>query len=322
MSKIQNPKSKIRIAVIGPGGIGCLFSGLLAEAGHEVYLVDRRPERSALISRDGLILEQDGAGRTVALQAHAFPSDIEPVELIILCVKAHETAGTIRSILTLSLPDTIVLSLQNGLGNLEALESVVKGTNLFAGITTCGATVVALNLVRQAGTGATVVGSLHQNNEGAERLAQILSKSGIETSSTENTIGMLWSKLIINAAICPVSVMADLPNGELALSEKWRSLLIASAKEGARVAAARGIKLMYADPARAVLEVCQKTSENISSMLQDTRRGRNTEIMQINGAIIRAAAELGIDTPINAMLCQSVLDRERHSNRIPSIQRN
>jgi len=311
VSKIENRKSKIRIAIIGPGGIGCLFAGLLAESGHEVCLVDRRPERSSLISRNGLILECEGGARAVALQASAFPADIGPVDLIILCVKAHETAGTIKSILTLSRPETMVLSLQNGLGNLEALESIVNGENLFAGVTTCGATVVGLNHVRLGGMGATMVGSLHQNNGGARKLAQILSGAGIETAETENTDGMLWSKLIINAAICPVSVMAGLPNGDLAAAEKWRSLLVAAAEEGAKVAAALGITLMYADPVRAMLEVCRKTSKNISSMLQDVRRGRSTEITQINGALVSAAAGLGIDTPVNAMLHHAVLDREK-----------
>jgi len=305
--------SEMKIAVIGPGAIGCLFSGLLAEAGHDVCLVDRRPDRAALISREGLTIEKNGETRQIHLGAYSHPADIEPVDLIILCVKAHETAGTIPSCLALSGPQTNVLSLQNGLGNMEAVKRVVTGKNLFAGVTTHGATVIGLNHVRHAGSGSTIIGSLNHNNEGADNLAKMLSKAGIETTPAKDTLGMLWSKLIINAAICPVSVLANLPNGELVKNEKWRDLLCKAAEESGKIAAAKGIKLTFADPVKAVLEVCEKTASNISSMLQDICRGRQTEIMEINGAVLRAAAELGLDAPTNALLCQNVVELEKHS---------
>lgn len=308
----------MKTAIIGPGGIGCLFAALLAEAGHDVCLVDRRPDRAALITREGLTIEKNGETRQIHLRAYSHPADIGPVELIILCVKAHETAGAIPSILTLSGPKTEVLALQNGLGNMETIKRVMESKNLFAGVTTHGATVIGLNYLRHAGAGLTVVGPLADNQAGAERLAGILTSSGIETQSTPDTLSMLWSKLVINAAICPVSVLAGLPNGQIAENDKWRSLLCKAAEEGGKIAAAKGIKLMFADPVKAVLEVCDKTASNISSMLQDVRRGRKTEITAINGVIISAAAELGLDAPTNAMLCQSVLDFEkRNEHNLP-----
>ncbi|MDD5482510.1 MAG: 2-dehydropantoate 2-reductase [Kiritimatiellae bacterium] len=302
----------MHIAVIGPGGIGCLFSALLAEAGHEVWLVDRRPDRAALVSCDGLTIEKDGKTRRVSLRAAAQPAEAGPAELIILCVKAHETAGAMPSVAALSAPHTKVLSLQNGLGNLEALKTAVAGGNLFAGITTHGAMVIGLNHVRHAGAGPTFVGALSQNKSGAEMLAETLTGAGIETSAAANTIGMLWSKLVINAAICPVSVLAGLPNGQLVKDRRWRALMCEAAAEGAGIAAAKGIRLIFPDPAAAVLEVCEKTAGNISSMLQDVRRGRHTEITAINGAIVRAAAELSREAPTSAMLCEKVLEIEKH----------
>jgi len=303
----------MKIAVIGPGGIGCLFSGLLAEAGHDVSLIDRRPDRAALISREGLIIESRGKLRIVPLGAYAFPADLEPVELIILCVKAHETAGTMPSVMALSVPQTKVLSLQNGLGNMEAIKRVVADGNLFAGVTTHGATVIGLNHVRHAGAGSTIIGPLNHNNEGAESLAKMFSKAGIESTAEKNTAGLLWSKLVINAAICPVSALSGLANGQIIENDKWRSLLCQAAEESGKIAAAKGIKLSFADPVKAVLEVCEKTAANISSMLQDIRRGRPTEIMEINGAVLRTAAETGLDAPTNTMLYQSVIDLEKRN---------
>ena len=303
----------MKIAVIGPGGIGCLFSGLLAEAGHDVCLIDRRPDRAALITREGLMIEKNGETRQINLRAYSHPADVGPVELIILCVKAHETAGTMPSVIALFSPQTNVLSLQNGLGNMEAVKRVVTGKNLFAGVTTHGATVIGLNHIRHAGSGATMIGSLNHNHEDAENLANMLSKAGIEASSSSDTTGLLWSKLVINAAIGPVSVLSGLANGQIIENDKWRSLLCKAAEEGGKIAAAKGIKLAFADPAKAVLEVCEKTASNISSMLQDIRRGRQTEIMEINGAVLRAAAELGLDAPTNAMLCKKVVELEKRN---------
>ena len=170
-----------------------------------------------------------------------------------------------------------------------------------------------------------MIGSLNHNDESAELLAKMLTKAGIKTTSTKETLGMLWSKLIINAAICPVSVLADLTNGEIIKNDRWRSLLCKAAEESGKIAAAKGMKLSFADPAKAVLEVCEKTAFNISSMLQDIHRGRPTEIMEINGAVLRAAAELGLDTPTNAMLCQSVVDidkRVEHNCRQKTSESN
>ena len=305
----------MHIAIIGPGGMGCLFAGLLAEAGHEVGLIDRRPERADKISREGLIIESNGRARTIALRACAFPLDIgspRRIDLIILCVKAHETAGTIPSVIALSSSQTNVLSLQNGLGNLEIFKKIVSDDNLFAGISTHGTTVIDLNHILHAGSGLTMIGSLNHNNESAELLAKMFTKAGIETTSTKETLGMLWSKLIINAAICPVSVLADLTNGEIIKNDRWRSLLCKAAEEGGKIAAAKGFKLTFSDPVKAVLEVCEKTSSNISSMLQDIRRHRKTEIMEINGAVIRAATDLGIETPTNKMLLKKVVELEKY----------
>lgn len=301
----------MKIAVIGPGAIGCLFAGLLAEGRHDVHLIDRRPERSSLIVREGVMLESNGKLRKVPVQAHAFPADAGAVELIILCVKSHETAGTLQSVAALSGKGTAVISLQNGLGHLDVIRPVVEDKNLFAGITTQGATVIGLNHVRQSGTGLTFIGSLARNHEGAEKLAKTLKEAGIEAKATRDTTGMLWSKLIINAAICPISVLSDMTNGEIVRSDKWRAFLARTAEEGAAVAKAKGIKLLYPDPVAATLDVCQNTAGNISSMLQDLRRGRKTEITEINGAIIAAAAELGIATPTNTMLYRNVVELEK-----------
>lgn len=301
----------MRIAVIGPGGIGCLFAGLLAETGHDVVLIDRRPERAALIAREGLVIESAAGLRRIALRASAFPAACGRADLIILCVKAHETAGTAPSVSALAAPGAKLLCLQNGLGHPEMFRPILAEDNIFAGVTTNGTTPLGLNHIRHAGAGQTVIGALGHDRPGAEMLANLFSQSGIEAAATADTAGMLWSKLVINAAICPVSVLAGQPNGELVRAGHWRALLRRAAIESAAIAAARGIKLSFSDPVQATEEVCLKTALNFSSMLQDVRRGRQTEIAEINGAIIRAAAELGREAPVNRMLLEKIVELEK-----------
>lgn len=301
----------MKIAVIGPGGIGCLFSTLLSEAGHEVWLIDRRPDRASLIAREGIFVERE-SGLTIARPgASAFPADVGRADLVILCVKAHETAGTAPSIRTLVGPETEILSMQNGLARLECIRDLVEDHRLFAGVTTHGVTALDLNRIRHAGAGTTMLGPLRGNYEDAERLARLLTGSGIAASAVMDTEGLLWSKLVINAAICPVSALSNLTNGEMAEDKRWRPLLEKAARESAAVAAAGKIKLAFDDPVAAVLEVCRNTSSNISSMLQDIRRGRQTEIEAINGAVVRTAICLGLSAPVNESLCRRVAELEK-----------
>jgi 2-dehydropantoate 2-reductase len=134
----------------------------------------------------------------------------------------------------------------------------------------------------------------------------LLTRAGIKTSVASDVSAVLWSKLIINAAIGPVSALSGLPNGQLPKRKKWRTLLERAAREGAAVAARQGIRLLYRNPVRAVAEVCRNTAENLSSMLQDVRRQRKTEIDAINGAIVRAAAAAGLPAPVHTDLIRRI----------------
>ena len=142
----------------------------------------------------------------------------------------------------------------------------------------------------------------------ARRMADLLIGASIAAATAADINAMLWSKLVINAAICPVSVVSGLPNGRMLQSSKWSRLLFQAAEEAFAAARAKRIRLLYENPAQVVREVCANTAGNLSSMLQDYRRGKKTEIEAINGVIVREAAARGVPAPVNEQLYRRVLE--------------
>ena len=293
----------MKIVIIGPGAMGCLFAGLLTEAGHKVRLLDKHADRADRISRQGLRIEDRHGTRIIPISATTGADTLKSADLVGICVKAYDTGSTIPSLLTLVSDQTLVLTLQNGLGNIEQLTAHVPLRQVFAGVTAHGSTLLGAGHVRHAGAGPTTIGSLYPPHyDRATELAAVLTRAGVATTAAPDMAAVLWSKLIINAAIGPVSALSGLANGQLADHPEWQSLLRQAAQEGADVAARKSIHLLYNDPAQAVEEVCRNTAKNFSSMLQDIRRGRRTEIDAINGAIVRAADALSVPVPVNASL--------------------
>ncbi len=297
----------MNIVIIGPGAMGCLFAALLTEGGHEVCLLDKRAERARAIARAGIRIEGPAGTRVLPIRATARAASLKDAELAIVCVKAHDTASTTPELLALASKRTLVLTLQNGLGNIEELAKHLPPRQILAGVTAHGSTRLGIGHIRHAGAGATTVSAMAPENQAAARqLARLFTRAGIPAAASPRLAETLWSKLIINAAIGPVSAISGLANGRLIEQAPWRDLLGQAAKEGAAVVARLKIGLAYADPFRAVAEVCRGTAENFSSMLQDVRRGRRTEIDAINGAIVRAAEALGMPAPVHTDLVRRV----------------
>lgn len=155
--------------------------------------------------------------------------------------------------------------------------------------------------MRHAGNGVTYLPAA------AAEWLDLFQKAGLPVVASANIEGVIWGKLIINAGINPLSALLNQPNGFLADDPAARATMIAAAREAAAVARALGIDLPYDDPAAAVVEVARQTAENISSMLQDVRRGAATEIDAITGAVIRLGAAVGVATPVNQNLYKELI---------------
>jgi 2-dehydropantoate 2-reductase len=304
------------ILVVGPGAMGCLFAGLLAEDGNRVWLLDRSAERASRISTSGIRVEGIGGSRVIPADAVCDPQLVGPVDLAFLWVKAFDTATATESALPALDRSTRVVTLQNGLGNLEAIARFVDRAHLIGGTTSCGATLLDVGAVRHTGRGETILG----RPDGAadsrvERAAAVLTSAGIPTEVSDAVGSAIWSKLILNAAINPLTAITGLENGRLLDDQQTRRLLDLVAAESQRIASAAGIALAYPDPAGHIRSVCRATATNRSSMLQDVLRGKRTEIDAINGALVRKARALGLEAPVNETLLRLVRSIEAAARR-------
>ena len=298
----------MKICVVGPGALGCLFAAFLARAGHEVVVVDRHPERARLIAAQGIVLHEEQGRSSVPVRATARPDQIGEVQLAFLCVKSDAVAGAVRDLLPSLAGQGLLIALQNGLAHHPLLTEILH-QNWALGVTAQGANLLGPGMVRHGGSGPTTVGFLAEVGDSArDRLkeaAGLLNRAGIPTTISPDILAAAWNKLIVNAGINALTVLEDCTNGELLHRPAALATLQAAVREAAQVAMTCGIQVM-ADPVSMTIAVCRETKENISSMLQDIRQGRHTEVEAINGAIIRQAQALGLPVPVNQALLAGV----------------
>ena len=298
----------MKICIVGAGALGSLVGGLLARAGASVSLYNpSNVEHIRAIAGEGVIIERDGASVRVLVDARTTPEALADADLVGIFVKAHQTLRAMEQIAPYLSSRSWVLSLQNGVGmENEILRFVPKGRFL-RGVTAQGATLLGPGRVRWAGVGPTRLGRWEGplTPEIAEIVA-LLRTAQIEPEYTEEIERLLWEKLIINCAINPLTALFDQPNGSIVHDPQLREIAGAVARETLQVARAHGVTLSEAEAIERVETVACKTAQNISSMLQDVRRGRPTEIEYINGAVVREGRRLHIPTPLNLLLTRLI----------------
>jgi 2-dehydropantoate 2-reductase len=195
---------------------------------------------------------------------------------------------------------------------VETIAEVVGEERVLAGMTNHASTLKGIAQIEHNGRGETVIGHLGGKIPAAVRqIREVFNKAQVETKVSRNIKGVLWSKLIVNAGINALSAILRVRNGALRENAEAASILRAAVGEAVKVARRKRIKLIYDDPLAKVEAVCQKTSENVSSMLQDVLAGRRTEIDYINGVIVKQGRLSGVPTPVNQTLCDLVKGIER-----------
>ncbi len=293
----------MNITIVGIGALGCLFAGRLANLAN-VWMLGHWPEQVHALQQDGLtLLEPAGGESHFAVQVTDDPTVPPPADLLLVLVKSYQTAQAIAQAKALLAPEGLVLTLQNGLGNLEQIAAVVGAERAALGTTSEGAAVVRPGVVRHAGRGLT-----HLAGEQLRPVASLFQAAGFNTHLVDqaDVDSLLWGKLAVNAGINPLTALLRRPNGYLLENEAARQLMETAANETATVAAAQGIPLPYASAAERAAEVAQATAANLSSMLQDVLNGRPTEIDAICGAIVRLGHEHGVPVPTNELLLRLI----------------
>jgi len=296
--------------------MGCLFGAFLSRKEESVWLLDKNKERAHKINEQGIIVEG------VSGNWHAYPKVSaeaeqikEKVDLIIIAVKSYDTHSACASIKPLLSEGTVVLTLQNGMGNIETIGELIGQERVIAGVTNHGVTLLGPGHIRHAGKGETVIGRIDSRMPVELRqIRDVFNQAGILTKISRDIKGLLWSKLIINVGINALSAITRLPNGKLIEFEGTRRILREAVTEAIRIAKRKKIKLIYDDPLAKVEAVCEATANNISSMLQDVLNKKRTEIDAINGVIVRLGQELGIETRVNSVLLDLIKTIEASYN--------
>jgi len=273
----------VRVCVVGAGSLGSLLAGVLASAA-DVTLVGRPADVEAI--------EADGLRVTGSVERHVHPDvSTEPpatADLAVVAVKAFDTEAVARQLADSDLDG--VLSLQNGLGNEEALAAHLD-CEVLAGTCTYGARRREPGHVECTGVGEVALGAREGGESPlADRVGAVFTDAGFETTVADDMPRRLWTKLAVNAGINPPTALARVDNGALVdgpASETARE----AARETARVARSDGVDLSDAAAVRAVEDVASATAENVSSMRQDVEAGRRTEVDAIGGAILKRADE-------------------------------
>ncbi len=316
MNRSDSPQSDSRsVVIVGPGAMGCLHAGLLGRMPHlDVVLLDYRANRAELINEQGVIIEAPADTYTVPVPCTANAQELSTADLVIIFTKVYDTAAAAEHCAPVVGPATAVLTLQNGLGNYQILQQNLPAEQVLAGTTSSGATLLSVGQVRQAGLGQIVLGSPTGNKALADSTAELLKSAGLEVELTADVDALLWSKMLINCAINPLTALTRQRNGELLEIAALRDLAGQVAEEVYRVGQAVGIDWGEFDPRRAVEEVCRATAANQSSMLQDILAGRRTEVEYITGAVVQAAERHRAAAPLCqclTALVEGLTDAER-----------
>lgn len=285
----------LTVAVMGAGAVGCFFGGMLARAGHDVVLIGR-PAHVDAIRAHGLRMDTRMFDEQVRLRADTEASAAQGADVVLFCVKSTDTVAAARELEPFLGPDTLLLSLQNGVDNAERLREVLRQP-VSAAVVYVATEMAGPGHVKHHGRGELVI----EPAPGAERVAQAFVASGVAVEISDNVRGALWSKLLINCAYNALSALSDQPYGELVKGEGVWTVMDQLLDEGHAVAEADGVRLV-GDVREAVRKIAVTMPGQFSSTAQDLRRGKPTEIDHLNGFLVRRGEALGIPVPANRVL--------------------
>jgi len=298
----------MKISVIGSGAMGSLFGGKLAIAGENVVLYDVYRDHIDTVNKEGLSIEDAETGKITVVhpQASSDPESVKNSDVLLIFVKSTNTESVANQFKSFAAPHTIVLTLQNGLGNDAILVKHFGIERTAIGVTSQGATFLGPGKIRHAGKGPTHITMADGNKTKLQDLAAALGRAGFETYISDEVTSLVWSKLIINVGINALTALLNVKNGQLLEYEDIKQVMADLVKEALIVVKKKGIQLIYDDPLAQVYEVARKTASNSSSMLQDFQKNRPTEIDFINGAVVNEAQKLGISVPVNETVTRIV----------------
>jgi 2-dehydropantoate 2-reductase len=298
----------VKIAIVGAGAMGSVYAGLMADAGNEVWAIDVWQEHIDAINVHGLRVEGASGDRTVRLQATTNAADAGKCDLIVIATKASGVGAAARAIEPLIHDDTVIMTIQNGLGAAERIAEYRSPDNILIGVA--------------GGFGAIMRGPGHAFHNGmqlirvgemtggltprVEAVAEVWRQAGFNVKAFEDVHQLIWEKFLCNVTFSGPSAVLRSTTGELMGNEDAWGMALGCGLEAYEVGLAKGINFSFEDPATYITDFGAKMPNATSSMLQDHIAGRRSEIDAINGMVPRLAAEVGISVPKNEAIAALV----------------
>ena len=302
----------MKIAVMGTGAMGSVYAGLLADAGNEVWAIDVWPEHVSAMRERGLRVEGASGDRTVRVHATGDPADAGPCDLVIIATKASGVGAAARAAEPLVGPDTLILTIQNGLGAGERICEHLPPDNVLLGVA--------------GGFGASMKGPGHVHHNGMElirlgemkggitdrlrRVEDTWREAGFNVRSFDDIEQLIWEKFICNVTFSGPCTVLRKTIGEVMGSEHAWGVALRCGLEAHAAGVARGVNFSFDDAARYIHAFGSKMPGARPSMLLDHLAGRRSEIDAINGMVPVVAREVGTEAPANEVISSLVRDLE------------
>ncbi len=288
----------MNILILGAGAMGSLYGALMSKAGYDIIIYDIDEEKVRAIEKNGIQITGLERFTSHPKATTTLPSQIP--DFIFVFTKSYSTEDALNLAKNLIASKTVLVSLQNGLGNEEVAKKYTD--KVIGGVTTYAAILEKPGTVRWTGKGITVIGGYPTGIPNyVYTLERILGNAGFNIHVTDNIVGWKWLKAIVNSAINPIGALLGVTNGFILTAEILRKLAIDVVEEGSEIAIKQGIKLPD-KPVEMLVETLENTKSNYNSMFQDLLKCGKTEIDYINGKIVEAASDLGLNAPFNKVL--------------------
>ncbi len=310
------PQRWPRVVVFGAGAVGCYFGAKLALAGARVTLIGRSTHVDP-IRAQGLRFESGGHAQQIAIGADTSSDPLREAELVLLCVKTLDTDAAARTIASLAPPDALVVSMQNGVDNVERIAQAAA-VDAMAAVVYVAASMPGPGSLLHGGRGDLVLGEYGAPPPGAaraadraQRVAAVFERAAVPCPVSDDVRAALWTKLVMNCVFNAISALAKTRYGAMVADERCRALMGEIVRECCAVAREDGVALPPPEALHdAALQLGQAMSPATSSTEQDLARGKRTEIESLNGYVVRRGEALGVPTPVNRALVTLVRLRE------------
>jgi len=295
----------MRFVIVGAGGVGGYYGAMLARGGHEIFFI-ARGEHLKKINNDGLKIKSLNGDFSIRAIAGENADSFGLADYALVCVKSYDTASTSDLYKSSVGPDTVIVSLQNGVDNEQIISSQFGHDKVMGGVAFVGARVERPGLILHTAFGHITIGDPGQGaTDRALKLCQIFNDSEVKCHVSDDINRDLWGKMVWNTGFNAICAILDCPAKAVASYEGTRQIVKSAMSEWIEVARSSGVDL---DPSLADknIAVTLKGGEVIPSMLHDRRRGRKMEIETFNGKAAKLGAKLGIDTPVNLALAEII----------------